>query len=307
MVSTEPTTVPISDGSGLVVTSPSTITSGTVGVAYSYQFTASGGTGSYTWSLESGSPTWLSITSSGLLSGIPPTGSSPQAQLTVKAQDNTASATKAITLPITAIGGSGSSGGSGTTGSTGGTATSGSNGGTTATTGGSTNGSTGSTGTTPATSGSSSTPTSKTTSNASSPKTSSLFGSLSGFFNGGLSGIMIFFLPLLLLGTTTLILAWDGRRRAMRLESKGDPLEASGLDSDLHPTVQRPVDQPQVQSPVVQATPAALTSVQPTAPAAPQSGQPLIPEGANIPQALAQPTYELPESPQSSFPPPNFG
>lgn len=70
--------------------SPSKIAVGVAGTAYSQQLTASGGTGSYTWSLISGQagppPNWLSIDSTtGLLTGTPPANG--VYGFTVQAQD----------------------------------------------------------------------------------------------------------------------------------------------------------------------------------------------------------------------------
>jgi len=58
----------------LTITTPSSLPPGTQGASYSYNLAASGGVGSYTWSLASGSnplPTGLTLSSSGQLSGIP--------------------------------------------------------------------------------------------------------------------------------------------------------------------------------------------------------------------------------------------
>ena len=65
---------------------PATLPPGTVGVAYSQQLTASGGTGPYTFTVLSGAlPAGLTLTAGGLLSGTPTTeGSSP---VTIQASD----------------------------------------------------------------------------------------------------------------------------------------------------------------------------------------------------------------------------
>lgn len=61
----------------LTIQSPLTITSplppaGTVGLAYSHQFTAANGVAPYAWSVASGSlPAGLTLSASGLLSGTP--------------------------------------------------------------------------------------------------------------------------------------------------------------------------------------------------------------------------------------------
>src|SRR4030095_10954085 len=55
-----------------VVISTTSLPAGTVSVAYSAALTATGGTGSYSWSLASGAlPNGLSLSSSGVLSGTP--------------------------------------------------------------------------------------------------------------------------------------------------------------------------------------------------------------------------------------------
>jgi subtilase family serine protease/pimeloyl-ACP methyl ester carboxylesterase len=78
-------TVTVSDGSAsasklltlnvepvLRMTSPVTVPSGVVGSPYSYQLLATGGAGTYSWSLAAGPPPpGLSLSATGLLSGIP--------------------------------------------------------------------------------------------------------------------------------------------------------------------------------------------------------------------------------------------
>jgi Ice-binding-like/Putative Ig domain/IPTL-CTERM motif len=63
----------------LITLAPPTLPAGTVGVAYSQQITASGGTGPYVFTVLSGTlPVGLTLSSGGLLSGTPTTlGSSP--------------------------------------------------------------------------------------------------------------------------------------------------------------------------------------------------------------------------------------
>jgi putative Ig domain-containing protein len=62
--------------SSLAITTTSPLPPGTVGTAYSQQFTATGGTGTDTWTVASGStlPAGLSLSSAGLLSGTPTAG-----------------------------------------------------------------------------------------------------------------------------------------------------------------------------------------------------------------------------------------
>jgi subtilisin family serine protease len=93
----------------ITVLAPLTITtaslpSGTVDLAYSQQVTASGGQGSYTWSVASGSlPPGLSLTSgtpSASISGTPTTaGTYP---FTVQVTDGTQSATQALSITVDA-------------------------------------------------------------------------------------------------------------------------------------------------------------------------------------------------------------
>ena len=58
----------------LGITSTSPLAPATVGVAYSNTFAASGGSGPYTWSTSNPLPSWLTLSSSGTLSGTPPSG-----------------------------------------------------------------------------------------------------------------------------------------------------------------------------------------------------------------------------------------
>ena len=68
----------------LIINGSVTITSGSppsgeVGVSYSFQFAATGGSGSYLWSVLSGTlPAGLTLSGGGLLAGTPTTaGTSP--------------------------------------------------------------------------------------------------------------------------------------------------------------------------------------------------------------------------------------
>jgi pectate lyase/subtilisin-like proprotein convertase family protein len=85
---------------GIATTSP--ITQGTVGSAYNFSFTASGGVGPYTWSKTAGVfPGGLTMSSAGVLSGTPTTVESQT--FTVHVVDNTsASASKSITMSVVA-------------------------------------------------------------------------------------------------------------------------------------------------------------------------------------------------------------
>ena len=59
----------------------------TEGIFYDVAFAATGGTPSYTWSV-SGQPLWLSMSTSGLLSGTPPIGSAGTYPITVTVKDS---------------------------------------------------------------------------------------------------------------------------------------------------------------------------------------------------------------------------
>ena len=85
----------------LTITTPSTLASppnATVGRAYSFKFSASGGDDQYIWSLVSGSlPPGLSMSSSGLISGTP-TKVSKGGPFTVEAGSDGQTARKAFTI-----------------------------------------------------------------------------------------------------------------------------------------------------------------------------------------------------------------
>jgi hypothetical protein len=70
----------------VVTLSPATLTTPTVGTAYSQTITASGGAAPYTYALVSGSlPSWATLSSAGVLSGTP--NSTTAATFTVRATD----------------------------------------------------------------------------------------------------------------------------------------------------------------------------------------------------------------------------
>ncbi len=83
-----------------ITVSPTSLTAGTAGTAYSITFTASGGTGPYTYAVTSGAlPAGLSLASDGTLSGTP--ASSGSANFTVTATDaNGYTGSQAVTLTI---------------------------------------------------------------------------------------------------------------------------------------------------------------------------------------------------------------
>ncbi len=70
------------------ITSTSPLPGGTVNVSYSYQFTATG-TSPITWTHGAGLPSWATLSSSGLLSGIPTTAATPS--FTITATNSTGS------------------------------------------------------------------------------------------------------------------------------------------------------------------------------------------------------------------------
>jgi hypothetical protein len=86
--------------SGPKITTAPPLPDGTVGVAYSQQFSASGGVTPYTWSVTSGSIPGLSLTpSTGLLSGTPSTAGTYTFTITVTdANSQSASATFSIRI-----------------------------------------------------------------------------------------------------------------------------------------------------------------------------------------------------------------
>jgi hypothetical protein len=84
----------------LITVAPPTAPNGTVGVAYSQQITASGGTGPYTFAISSGTlPAGLTLTPAGLLSGTPTTAGS--SAVTIRAIDGTTGCPGTITYTIT--------------------------------------------------------------------------------------------------------------------------------------------------------------------------------------------------------------
>ncbi len=82
----------------VITLAPITAATPTVSTAYSQSFTASGGAGSYTYSLASGTlPTWATLSSAGILSGMPDSPNS--ATFTLRATDaNGCSGTQSYTI-----------------------------------------------------------------------------------------------------------------------------------------------------------------------------------------------------------------
>jgi Putative Ig domain len=82
----------------LAITTESPLPNGTVGTAYSQSLAATGGTPSYTWSVT-GAPTWLTLSSAGVISGTPTTAGT--ANFTVQVRDNASrTATKSFALTV---------------------------------------------------------------------------------------------------------------------------------------------------------------------------------------------------------------
>ena len=84
--------------SALQITTVSPLPAGTVGIAESLQFAASGGTGIYSWSLTM-QPNWLTISSTGLLTGVPPSPGSVSFNVTVTDSAGN-SASMGFALPV---------------------------------------------------------------------------------------------------------------------------------------------------------------------------------------------------------------
>jgi large repetitive protein len=89
----------------LSVTTASPLPAATIGTPYNQTLTPSGGTAPYTWTLATGSaalPAWLTLSTSGTLSGTPPTGA-VAANFTVMVTDSATpagTATKAFSIPV---------------------------------------------------------------------------------------------------------------------------------------------------------------------------------------------------------------
>ncbi len=89
---------------GTLTLGPSTLPAGVVGSAYNQTITASGGNGSYTYSTTSGAVPGLTLSTAGLLSGVPTTATGSPFSLTVTASD-TAGASGSIIYTVTVTSG----------------------------------------------------------------------------------------------------------------------------------------------------------------------------------------------------------
>ena len=77
----------VATGGATITIAPTSLSDGTVGTAYSQTFSASGGTGPYSWAvLASTTPPGLSLSASGILSGTPTTGGTYN--FTIRATDS---------------------------------------------------------------------------------------------------------------------------------------------------------------------------------------------------------------------------
>ena len=86
-----------------VLTIASSLSSGTVNVAYTATLTATGGTAPYTWSVTAGTlPTGLSLSSAGVLSGTPTVAGS--SSVTIQVADSGSSPGKAALTAMIVIG-----------------------------------------------------------------------------------------------------------------------------------------------------------------------------------------------------------
>lgn len=70
---------------GMLQITAATLPPAVVGQAYSFQLSATGGTGNYSWMVTAGSmPTGLTLSSSGLISGLPTVQGSSSFTVTVQ-------------------------------------------------------------------------------------------------------------------------------------------------------------------------------------------------------------------------------
>ncbi len=88
-------------GAALTITTPLTLPPATIGVSYSETFAATGGSGTgYTWAVT-GQPSWLSMSTAGVLTGTPPTGATTSSFKVTVTDSNSNSTSGTFTLPIT--------------------------------------------------------------------------------------------------------------------------------------------------------------------------------------------------------------
>lgn len=91
---------------GAVTVTTSSLAGGTVGVAYSATLQASGGNGTYSWSLVSGAlPAGLNLSSAGALSGTPTTAQTANFTVQASSAGQTSSKALAITIAAAPMGG----------------------------------------------------------------------------------------------------------------------------------------------------------------------------------------------------------
>jgi hypothetical protein len=87
----------------VITVNPTSLANGTIGLAYpSTTFTATGGTGTYTYTVSAGTlPAGLTLTTAGVLSGTPTASNGAGVSITVQARDsNNCTGTRAYTLKI---------------------------------------------------------------------------------------------------------------------------------------------------------------------------------------------------------------
>jgi hypothetical protein len=90
----------ITIASNPIAITTTSLPNGQVGTAYSQKLQATGGTGTYTWSITTGAlSAGLTMDATGLISGTPT--ASGTANFTVKAADSSGSATKALSITVT--------------------------------------------------------------------------------------------------------------------------------------------------------------------------------------------------------------
>jgi hypothetical protein len=85
---TQTYTLQVAGGNNPPVFTSSPITTATVGQPYSYQATASDPDGHTFTFTNFGAPAWMTVSSSGLLSGTPPPGSAGSSQVQIRVRDN---------------------------------------------------------------------------------------------------------------------------------------------------------------------------------------------------------------------------
>ncbi len=96
----------ITIAAGAVTVTTGSLSGGTVGVAYSATLQASGGNGTFSWSLASGSlPAGLNLSSAGVISGTPTTAGTSNFTVQASSGGQTGSASLSVVIAAAAMGG----------------------------------------------------------------------------------------------------------------------------------------------------------------------------------------------------------